>query len=83
MSGRRGDHRLQTEATSPFQTEESVLQQQDSSAKDGGNPATSCLVCGGTRLARIHRTPDQVLARTDASQAMDRPGSPPGVRSTG
>jgi len=60
---------LQTEATSPFQTEECALQQQDSSAKDGsrrgvGSPP-SCLVCGGTRLAKIHRTPDQVLLCCD------------------
>ncbi len=60
---------MQTEATSPFLTEECVLQQQDSSSKDGsgrgGLPAPSCLVCGGMALAKVHRTPHQVLLRCD------------------
>ena len=58
---------MQTEATSPFLTEECELQQQDSSAKDasrrGVGSVPSCLVCGRTRLGRIHRTPHQVLLR--------------------
>lgn len=59
---------MQTEATSSFRTRESALPQ-ESSAKDGSKREVlqepSCLVCGRTRLTRVHRTPHQVLLRCD------------------
>jgi hypothetical protein len=58
---------LQTEATSPFPREERELQQRVSSGESassrGVGSMPSCLVCGGMRLSRLHRTPHQVLHR--------------------